>query len=755
MRRSSCIAAVLLAAVATACSAEVPGSASPPGWRRLRLTRVAPGRPGTAEVVRRISVPADGRGWRVRGEDVEFRTADDGTGRIGIGGRSGSLALPDGTDPASFNEVVVVGSFPRGAWLGLTLSGPGGRFEAECDVAAGDEPRAVRFHAASDALSASLGEQLTRVRLVASHPDGLECELRAIELWRRPSSAFLPSVETGPDWVDVGGDARRGVALARGEVLGAEFDAAHGEVVELHVTQLDDGPADDSTLEVEVTRSDGERGDVTARTVAGRWSRVRLDVPPGRGPLRLRVTDASAATSSGAWVVADAVVGTPASDTTTVVLIVSDTHRADHLAAARSDVEVATPALDALAARGVLFEDCWSTTNITKPSHAAVFTGVHPRDSGLISNGESLGADARTLAECFAEAGFATWAAVSIEFLGAGKSGLEQGFDRVLAPGTLWHGGVTVERLLADLPDADGRPLFVWLHLFDAHTPYAPPGEYDRLYYPEERDPFDPDLPPTGIPERCIPAEYADVRDLDYPRAQYRAEVAYLDAALAPLLSHPRLGAGVLAFTSDHGEVFEKQGSYFNHSVLLPDTLHVPLILSWPGAPAGERVSGPVAQIDLGRTLLELADVEAPGFPGRSLLAEGRASGPRFALSSNAWSAAVTHQGWHLVLHLRDHEARFAVPKVAHAVELYDLANDPQCLHDAADEHPEVVRRLRPALVDWLLDARSLGLGRRPAPSAARTARLAALGYVVDDAPTPADAWIDPDCECEHCARLR
>ena len=60
--------------------------------------------------------------------------------------------------------------------------------------------------------------------------------------------------------------------------------------------------------------------------------------------------------------------------------------------------EIATPALDALAARGVLFEDCFSSSNITIPSHVALFTGMTPRDTGVINNRMRLTEDARTLA---------------------------------------------------------------------------------------------------------------------------------------------------------------------------------------------------------------------------------------------------------------------------------------------------------------------------------------------------------------------
>ena len=53
----------------------------------------------------------------------------------------------------------------------------------------------------------------------------------------------------------------------------------------------------------------------------------------------------------------------------------------------------------------------------------------------------------------------------------------------------------SIEILDGWMEDTTGRPLFVWLHLFDAHRPYAPAEEDARVYYGADRDPFDPARP--------------------------------------------------------------------------------------------------------------------------------------------------------------------------------------------------------------------------------------------------------------------
>ena len=92
--------------------------------------------------------------------------------------------------------------------------------------------------------------------------------------------------------------------------------------------------------------------------------------------------------------ISDVRVHEPIPDAPSVLLVTSDTHRADHIASAPGGTAVHTPALDALAREGVLFSDCFATSNITLPSHAALLTGLHPRDTGITNNRTRLGEQA-------------------------------------------------------------------------------------------------------------------------------------------------------------------------------------------------------------------------------------------------------------------------------------------------------------------------------------------------------------------------
>jgi arylsulfatase A-like enzyme len=508
-----------------------------------------------------------------------------------------------------------------------------------------------------------------------------------------------------------------------------------------------------------VVRSDGRPAQELRFPLArgGKWSEEALELALPRGAdfeLALR-----AESSSGpAPVVALAlpVVYTPARAPPTVVLVTSDTHRADHVEGAERAPELRTPALRALAARGLTFDDCYSSSNITVPSHVAMLTGLHPRDAGITDNRTRLSGEPRTLAEAFAAAGWRTVAVTSLNLLSPPHSNVGQGFDTISWTPDQRTAERTVEVALRLLEAAPDRPAFLWVHVFDAHGPYQPPPEYAREVYPSGRDPYDPSLePPAGA---RIPPYLEGVRDLEFVRALYRGEIGFLDAQLARLFSEPRVREGVVAVTGDHGEVLGNHDVWWAHKDVYPDTLHVPLIVAWPGAPAGQRSDVPVSNVDVGRTLLDLAGLEGAPFPGRSLveLARGSSREPRFALGGGRRDASINDGRWHLILRLdeRDEDDR-REGRARHQVELYDLESDPECARDLALVEKAKARELRARLVEWLQGWRGPRFAGARHEDEATTRELAELGYgsaAVDrDAGAP---LIEAGCACEWCARF-
>ncbi len=591
--------------------------------------------------------------------------------------------------------------------------------------------------------------------------------IRSVELVHKPLPHFLPDPAEGADMVHLGPVAREAVGLWSGSPIEAEvelrqpavlsFSAGVPAVLEypsrhamrLHVRAVGD---EGSTVEKSITLP--ERGEdpmswhhveVPLHELAGARAKVTMELEvPGDAP--------------GVYAIAESKVFQRSTQPRTVLLITSDTHRYDHVGAAQSGVEVATPTLDGIAARGVFFENCFTSTNVTNPSHVAIMTATHPRDTGILDNTSPLVREAQTLAESYRAAGYRTWAVLSAIHLGDRESGLGQGFDRMSIPNaSTYEAEEAVDTLLDWKPDADGAPLFVWLHLFDAHVPYGPPQPFDRKYY-EGGDPFDPSLPDDAIPVEEIHPSLRGLRDPNYATAQYRAEVDYLDSQIGRVMAVPRVAGGIVAVTADHGECLGQHGIYYDHGNLYPDTIHVPLVMAWPGAPAGRRVPDPIDQLDLGRTLLELSGIPDETFPGASMLPvleDGeRDLKPRFALGSHALSAAANYGRWHLIMHLREHAPKnFTRPRALHEVEFFDVSVDPLCENNVLDEHLEDAKRMRALLIDWLESASDTGWASEGRKDPATLQRLRDLGYTTADG---GDVQLyDPSCDCEWCRRFQ
>ncbi len=558
----------------------------------------------------------------------------------------------------------------------------------------------------------------------------------------------LPSAKTGPGLAYLGKDGRRALAMTSNAPAHTTWQASPG-----HVLAFDAGiPGEmypkglNPELTVRVTGSDDEVLERTFGLHRSQWKPIWVPLTGWTEgavniELSLKATRTAVALIGDARIVPVPQTGQPAPKQPVVLLVSSDTHRADHLGASSDDPRVRTPALDALAARGVRFTQAWSTANVTLPSHAALLTGTHPKDTGVINNATSLGASAQTLAERFAEAGYGTFGVVSSRHLSHSISGFGQGFDRYAETGRGSQiAAISVGQMLRWIDSDLGRPVFAFLHLFDAHGPYEPPEEFAR------------DL--EGLDDNPLRI------------ALYAGEIEYVDNQLNRLFEHPRVQGGITAMTADHGESLGAHRIFFAHSELYPDTTHVPLLLAWPGAPQGLAVGAEVRQMDLGRTLLDLSGLAAKDFPGRNLLqwveaAEAGTAGPveaTFALASGAQSAAIREDGWMLSLHLLEHQpsgSRKAYHYPRHFVELYHLAEDPAASRNLVHDERDRARTMRAKLIAWLQRpsrgyvAESAGLGGSDLEA------LQQLGYGGGDLDgvVAADNLFPSNCDCNQCQR--
>jgi arylsulfatase A-like enzyme len=401
-----------------------------------------------------------------------------------------------------------------------------------------------------------------------------------------------------------------------------------------------------------------------------------------------------------------------------IVLIGIDSLRADHMSCYGYPRQT-TPHLDRFAAQGALFERTYSAYIPTTSGYASMLSGMDVITTQVVAL-RHLGPmrpDVRTLPELLREAGYNT---TCVGFRGNPAS---RGFDSYLdfSGWGSWGEGRSpkAENLNAvALPELDRlakqrQPFLLFLRHMDPHSPYLPPAPFERMFYHgNECDPKNRSmLPVMSFKPFC---DYfaswmpPGITDKDYVIAQYDGAIAYMDASIQAIFSALQargvLDETIVVINSDHGETLYDHDCYFDHHGLYDPTLHVPLIIRYPGhVPAGARVPGYNLQQDLAPTLLELAGLPCEiQFDGRSLLPMARGEAPshagEFYITECTW---MRKHGWRtphwkLILALEP-DFHFKPP-----VELYNLIEDPQEITNLADSCPDVVALLKGRMDAWV-----------------------------------------------------
>ncbi len=341
-----------------------------------------------------------------------------------------------------------------------------------------------------------------------------------------------------------------------------------------------------------------------------------------------------------------------------VVLVTLDTLRADHMGCYGGDV--ATPNLDAFARGAARFEQCYATANVTKPSHASIFTSLSSFDHGVLSNRKTLARTTPSMIENLRERGFATAAFPASANFRAEHSELSRRFAEYHDFGTQQRRAEDVNRIaLPWFASHAAEDFFVWIHYYDAHGPYDPPPPFDLRYWDAERFAGPPE---TGLDEGYAWKSPVAPEHTPAAHALYKGEISYLDREIGSLLDGLRelriLDRALVVFTADHGEAFGELGIYADHPELSDATTHVPLLIRPPGGIDARVVGGLVSTLDVYPTIFDLLGFPVAGdLRGQSLGAlirgGGRSEQSRvFSVSARATSVSLRNAGERLTLGL-------------------------------------------------------------------------------------------------------
>ncbi len=395
-----------------------------------------------------------------------------------------------------------------------------------------------------------------------------------------------------------------------------------------------------------------------------------------------------------------------------------DSLRADRLSC-YGYLRLTSPHIDHFAQGGTLFERTYSPFIPTTSGYGSMLTGMDVFSTQMVAlrHQGPLRPEVKTLPEILKEQGYNT---TCVGFTGNPAA---RGFDKYLdfAGWGSWNEGrspkaqnlneVTIPEL--NRLAKKRAPFLLFLRHMDPHAPYLPPVPFERMFYHgNESDPENHSMDPV-ISFKPFCDFFASwmppgISDKDYVIAQYDGAVAYMDACLQTIFTALEtldlVENTIVVLNSDHGETLYDHDCYFDHHGMYDQTLHVPLVLRYPGKiPAGKRVAGYNTHQDLVPTLLELAGIESEiAFDGKNLLpmisGEVASHTGEFYITECTW---MRKHGWRTpqwkLIEALEPDFHFKPP-----VELYNLVEDPGELVNLAEAEPELVKFLHDRMYAWI-----------------------------------------------------
>jgi len=473
-----------------------------------------------------------------------------------------------------------------------------------------------------------------------------------------------------------------------------------------------------------------------------------------------------------------------------LLVIISDEHRKDAMGCVGHPI-VKTPNLDALAARGTLFENAYTPSPMCVPTRAALACGDHVHRTGHWDSATPYDGSRRSWMKQLREQGVGVASIGKLHFRSAED---DNGFSEEILPmhvvgGVGWAIGLlrddppsydaaaelakdvgagsstytdydlaitkATESWLAERQN-DDQPWAAFVSLVSPHYPLTAPQEYYDLY-----DTAEMDLPIVG--KSGHQPVHSELRNLagffDYDRyfdeqKAREAKVAYygltsfmdncVGRILAALDTNQLSDDTVIIYVSDHGDMMGDQG-FWTKQVMYEASVGIPMIAAGPGVPRGQHVKTGASLVDIAATAVDVCgaqhDQQSRSLPGISLrqLANAPDDPDRTIFSeyhdggSTTGTFMVRWQHWKYVHY------------VGHQPQLFDLQTDPHELTNLAasdgDAHVaaallEGERRLRDICDPEAENARCFAdQKRRIAELGGRDACINA--YVFNHTPTP------------------
>jgi len=397
-----------------------------------------------------------------------------------------------------------------------------------------------------------------------------------------------------------------------------------------------------------------------------------------------------------------------------IFLIVVDALRSDHLGCYGYQRET-SPEIDTIAREGVRFNKALSQSSWTKPAVASLLTSTYPEVHGVKRIGDVLAYQDTSLPAILRQNGYITGCIQTNPFLTA-QSGFHEGFDYSLelrdqSPGVYKTPVREAVKAACNWLDHFGKQaFFLYLHLLDAHNPYAPPEPF-RRFGSEEQDLFDGEI-------GSIDFHIGLIRD-------YLCQKKIREKT-------------IVVITADHGEEFQEHGQRYHAKHLYEEVLRVPLIISLPTLlPSGLSIATQVRSIDIVPTLLEILGF-APfeNHQGESLVPLLHTGPfPDRPSVSQVGADQESPAGEGEIIALTTGEHKLIWHRKDDIKELYYLTHDPWEKQNMAEEDEETSQKLQSQLQQLIHIPEERPFRHKLKPKEAGfdnavLARLKTLGYI-------------------------
>ncbi|MCA1902999.1 MAG: sulfatase-like hydrolase/transferase [Candidatus Hydrogenedens sp.] len=374
-----------------------------------------------------------------------------------------------------------------------------------------------------------------------------------------------------------------------------------------------------------------------------------------------------------------------------ILFLTIDTLRADHLGCYGYNLPTSNN-IDALAKRGLIFDNCIAEVPLTCPSFSSMLTSQYPRYLGVTRNGLGISDDNKTVQEILKEHGYFTFCVQSNWTLKSRLSNLNQGFDIYDDDFHNKRWGIFSSERIADEVTRraiqilnncpQDKPFFAWVHYSDPHAPYHFRKEYN---------------PGSKLQN--------DETKIGKVIKSYDSEIRFTDEHIGKLLMHLPKNTSII-FVADHGESLYEH-NYLGHGrKLYQNEIRIPFFIVDDEVIPG-RTSIPVRGIDVGPTILGIAKIEKPKYMlGKDILNEeipvnrvrvietyGGAV-PKipilrfFMKNSKPIMQSVIDNNWKLIVS--------GIQK-----ELYNLKDDPKELNNLVLKEPEIVINVQKVIKEW------------------------------------------------------